>query len=83
MNNKEINSNTKIYQDRWGHDGFSELNKEDKSSNQNKNKIKKAYNRFNDLSEPIISVVNSKTLVADFIDPRKQQMKKNNVSLKL
>jgi len=83
MNNKEIN---KIYQENWNHDKYNDINKEEKSMNLSKNtKPKKNYNRFpNDHNDNSTQMVNSKTLLSDYIEqPKKQQGKKQNVFIDL
>ena len=79
MNNKELN-NQQMH-DNWNHDKYIDAN--DKNFNQGKNnKIRKTYSRYNNEipeNQSLIPVqnVNTKTLVADFIDqPKKQQVKK-------
>jgi hypothetical protein len=81
MNNNDF-SNQKMYQDNWNHDKYVDVNKDDKNQMQGKNsKPRKPFNRFNnDVSDNSSQIVNTKTLVADFIDqPKKQLPKKQNV----
>ncbi len=78
MNNKEIN-NQKMYQDNWSHDKYTEVNKDDKNINQGKiPKSRKPYNNFS-RNDMVDNSVNNRTLQADFLEPRKQPMKKQNV----
>ena len=79
MNINDIN-NQKGYQENWNHDKYMEVNKDDKNFNQGKNKSRKSYNRFGNETDNSNQIVNSKTLVADFIEqPKKQPVKKQTV----
>ena len=80
MNNKEIN-NQQMH-DNWNLDKYMDAN--DKNFNQGgkNNKVRKPYTRYNNeipenQGQNPVQNVNSKTLVADFIEqPKKPQVKK-------